>query len=152
VTFDPVRGAGACLIALALLGACRGDPDATQGLCLTDAVTTESGLRLHDLSCGTGPAAARGDTVTVDYVGALRDGTVVDSSSARGEPFTFPLGASQVIPGWEEGLPGMRVGAVRELVVPAELAYGSSGVFEVVPPNATLVFEIELLEIAGDVS
>jgi FKBP-type peptidyl-prolyl cis-trans isomerase FkpA len=147
LTGDRRARAGACLVALALVGACRGG-DATTAACLTDPVATDSGLRLEDLSCGRGTSAARGDTVTVDYVGSLRDGTVVDSSRGRREPFTFPLGAGQVIAGWEEGVPGMREGGVRRLVVPAELAFGASGVLDTVPAGATLVFEIELLEVA----
>ncbi|CAN5605951.1 hypothetical protein BH24ACT26_BH24ACT26_15170 [soil metagenome] len=147
-TLRPLRRVALCACALVLAGACvgRGD-DAAESPCLTRGVTTESGLRLEDLSCGSGLEAKRGDTVTVDYVSTLRDGTELDSSRADGDPFTFPMGAGQLISGWEEGIPGMQVGAVRRLVVPPELAYGSSGVFGLIPPNATLIFEVEMVAI-----
>ena len=133
-------------MALVASGGCEGERDAQTG-CVTEAVTTESGLRYEDRVCGSGTQAERGDIVTVEYVASLATGAVVDSSTRRGKPFAFPLGAGHVIPGWEQGIPGMRVGGIRELVVPPELAYGRSGVFSTVPPSATLIFEVELLRV-----
>lgn len=109
--------------------------------------TTASGLQYQDLIVGTGPAAQTGDTVVVHYTGYLADGTKFDSSLDRGQPFTLTLGRGQVIKGWEEGLVGMKVGGKRKLIIPPELAYGSTGAGGVIPPNATITFEVELLEI-----
>ena len=108
--------------------------------------TTPSGLRITDLSSGTGPEASAGQTVVVNYRGTLTNGKEFDSSYGRG-PFSFPLGAGRVIRGWDEGVAGMQVGGKRKLVIPPELAYGERGAGGVIPPNATLVFEVELLEI-----
>ncbi len=107
-------------------------------------------LVVLDLVVGDGPIAEVGDTVTVDYVGRLLDGTQFDSSYDRGVPFTFTAGSGQVIRGWDEGVPGMRVGGQRRLTIPHQLAYGGnppagSGI----PPNTSLTFDIELLSIAG---
>lgn len=110
-------------------------------------VTTASGLKYVDLEEGTGPPASEGQTVLVHYTGRLEDGTKFDSSLDRGVPIIFRLGASQVIAGWDEGLRGMRKGGLRKLIVPPELGYGPTGVGERVPPNATLVFEVKLVEI-----
>lgn len=97
---------------------------------------------------GAGEQTAQsGNVVEVHYIGALQDGTVFDSSRARGEPFQFTLGAGQVIQGWDVGVVGMRVGEVRRLVIPPELAYGSQGIGNVIPPNSTLIFEVEMLSI-----
>lgn len=109
------------------------------------STTTVSGLVIEDVSVGTGAAAAAGRSVTVHYTGWLTDGTKFDSSKDRGEAFVFPLGARQVIAGWDEGVQGMRVGGVRRLTIPAALGYGARGAGGVIPPNATLVFEVELL-------
>lgn len=109
---------------------------------------TESGLRITDLVIGDGPEARSGQTVIVNYRGTLENGKEFDSSYGRG-PFSFPLGAGRVIRGWDEGVAGMQVGGKRKLVIPPDLAYGERGAGGVIPPNATLVFEVELLEIRG---
>lgn len=100
-----------------------------------------------DSKIGTGAEAVAGTQVTVHYVGRLADGTVFDSSIPRGEPFTFGLGAGQVIKGWDIGVAGMKVGGVRRLIIPASLAYGNQEVGGVIPANATLIFDIELLDV-----
>ncbi len=105
---------------------------------------TASGLQITELLVGEGPEATAGQTVSVNYRGTLENGTEFDSSYGRG-PFNFPLGAGRVIKGWDEGVAGMRVGGKRKLVIPPDLAYGSRGAGGVIPPNSTLVFEIELL-------
>lgn len=109
--------------------------------------TTPSGLIYDDVTAGSGEAAERGQTVSVHYTGWLTDGTKFDSSKDRNEPFEFPLGAGYVIRGWDEGVQGMQVGGVRKLTIPPELGYGARGAGGVIPPNATLIFEVELLEI-----
>jgi FKBP-type peptidyl-prolyl cis-trans isomerase len=106
---------------------------------------TPTGLRIRDLEEGTGDPASAGDHVSVHYTGWLPDGTEFDSSRG-GPPFEFPLGQGMVIPGWDEGVAGMRPGGRRQLVIPPDLAYGPSG-YAVIPPNATLVFDVELLEV-----
>jgi peptidylprolyl isomerase len=113
----------------------------------SEMITTETGLQYQDLTVGTGQEAKTGDTVTVHYVGTLEDGTKFDSSRDRNEPYQLTLGAGGVIDGWEEGLVGMRVGGLRKLVIPPALGYGDQAVGDVIPANATLVFEIELLSI-----
>jgi len=105
-------------------------------------------LVVDDLVVGTGATAAAGDTVTVHYVGTFTNGTVFDSSYSRNQPFAFRVGAGQVIAGWDQGVPGMKVGGKRRLTIPPSLAYGSTGAGPI-PPNSTLVFEIDLLSIAG---
>jgi peptidylprolyl isomerase len=112
-----------------------------------DYITTESGLKYFDLTAGTGDTPVAGQTVVVHYTGWLEDGTQFDSSVDRDEPFTFVIGQGNVIPGWDEGLISMRVGSKRQLVIPAALAYGETGSGSVIPPNATLIFEVELIEI-----
>ena len=109
--------------------------------------TTEQGIQYYDLVEGDGPAVINGQLVVAHYTGWLEDGTKFDSSIDRGDPFTFNLGMGQVIPGWDLGLRGMKVGSTRQLVVPSQFAYGESGAGGVIPPNATLIFEIELLEV-----
>jgi FKBP-type peptidyl-prolyl cis-trans isomerase len=108
---------------------------------------TESGLRIEELRDGTGVAAKQGDTVEVHYTGRLTAGQKFDSSLDRNQPFAFKLGTGQVIKGWEEGLVGLRVGGKRKLVIPPALAYGERGAGGLVPPNATLIFEVELISI-----
>ena len=112
-----------------------------------DYITTASGLKYYDLKAGAGETPTAGQTVVVHYTGWLEDGTQFDSSVDRGEPFTFPIGQGSVIPGWDEGVATMKVGGKRQLVIPAALAYGEAGSGSVIPPNATLIFEVELLEI-----
>jgi len=109
-------------------------------------VSTKSGLQYHDLKVGRGPEAKSGMEVTVNYKGWLDDGTVFDSSQSHGKPFEFVLGKGKGIPGWDEGVAGMRVGGSRELVVPPSLGYGATGSGSI-PPNSTLHFEIELLAV-----
>lgn len=120
------------------------------GVCLADeapVVTTPSGLQYTDLKKGTGREAHVGETAIVHYTGWLTDGTKFDSSRDRGEPFGFRLGAGRVIKGWDEGVEGMRIGGMRKLTIPPQLGYGPSGAAGVIPPNATLVFEVELLDL-----
>lgn len=106
-------------------------------------------MPIEDLTVGTGPAAALGQTLTVHYVGTLADGIQFDSSRDRDEPFTFILGDPRLIQGWNDGIVGMRQGGVRKITIPSELGYGNRTVGPI-PPNSTLLFEIELLEIADD--
>lgn len=112
------------------------------------AVTTDSGLKYVVLNEGTGATPKTGQTVVVHYTGTLEDGTKFDSSRDRGQPFSFKLGAGQVIKGWDEGLSTMKVGDRRQLTIPPELGYGARGAGGVIPPNATLVFDVELLKIS----
>ena len=107
---------------------------------------TASGLSITDLDLGDGAEATTGQKVTVNYRGILENGKEFDSSYGRG-PFNFPLGAGRVIKGWDEGVAGMRVGGKRKLVIPPELAYGNRGAGGVIPPNSTLIFEVELLSV-----
>ena len=104
-------------------------------------------VEIEVLQEGSGAEAAANDTVTVDYIGTLEDGVKFDSSLDRGEPFSFILGSGKVIQGWEQGIQGMKVGEKRKLTIPPELAYGEQGVGDIISPNATLIFEVELLGI-----
>lgn len=108
---------------------------------------TSSGLEYKELKRGTGDHASRGDVVVVHYTGWLTDGKKFDSSLDQGEPFSFKLGAGEVIAGWDEGVAGMQVGSKRKLWIPPALGYGRQGALPDIPPNAELIFEIELLEI-----
>jgi FKBP-type peptidyl-prolyl cis-trans isomerase FkpA len=108
-------------------------------------VTTESGLKYTDLKVGDGREAQPGDTATVHYTGWLMDGKKFDSSVDRKDPFSFRVGAGQVIRGWDEGVAGMKVGGKRQLIIPPGLGYGARGAGGVIPPNATLKFDVELL-------
>jgi FKBP-type peptidyl-prolyl cis-trans isomerase FkpA len=112
-----------------------------------DLTKTASGLQFKDLKIGNGDPAKNGDTVVVNYTGWLQNGNKFDSSYDRNKPFEFTLGAGQVIKGWDEGVAGMKAGGKRRLIIPPELAYGSQGAGNVIPPGATLTFEVELLNI-----
>ncbi len=112
-----------------------------------DVFRTPSGLEVHEVERGFGEAARAGKTVSVHYTGYLQDGTKFDSSVDRGQPFSFRLGAGKVIRGWDEGLAGLKVGGRRRLVIPPDLGYGARGAGRLIPPNATLVFDVELLEV-----
>jgi FKBP-type peptidyl-prolyl cis-trans isomerase FkpA len=109
--------------------------------------TTPSGLQYIDVKKGEGREAHAGETATVHYTGWLTNGTKFDSSKDHGEPFAFRLGAGQVIKGWDEGVEGMHIGGIRKLTIPPQLGYGARGAGGVIPPNATLVFEVELLDL-----
>ena len=145
-----VRSAAAVLL---LLPACRPDAPAVGaggfadelGIDTTALTRTSTGLRYRDVTVGSGQEATAGRTAVVHYTGWLPDGKKFDSSRDRGEPFSFPLGAGQVIPGWDQGIAGMKVGGRRKLVIPSELGYGAQGAPPDIPPNSTLVFDVELL-------
>ncbi|MEA2447025.1 MAG: hypothetical protein QOK47_662 [Actinomycetota bacterium] len=148
------------LAALALVGVACGDPDSgtadvggqptaeapAPADCETGTVKTDSGLKYEEIECGSGDEATRGNAVAVHYTGTLEDGTEFDSS-VGGQPFQFQIGAGQVIQGWDEGIAGMRVGGKRKLIVPPDLGYGKAGYPPVIPKNATLIFEVELVDI-----
>ena len=113
----------------------------------SDTITTPSGLKYVELQVGTGETPTTGQTVVVHYTGTLENGKKFDSSRDRNQPFSFKIGIGQVIKGWDEGLSTMKVGGSRQLIIPPELGYGASGAGGVIPPNATLIFDVELLEI-----
>ncbi len=126
------------------------EPDTGSGKATTMAEnmeTTPSGLQYVDVKLGTGASPKQGQTAVVHYTGWLVDGKKFDSSKDRGQPFTFAVGRGQVIKGWDEGVATMKVGGTRKLVIPPDLAYGARGAGGVIPPNATLTFEVELLEV-----
>ncbi len=110
-------------------------------------IKTNSGLQYEDMVVGQGDSAKQGQTAAVHYTGWLTDGTKFDSSLDRGRPFEFVIGARQVIAGWDEGVASMKVGGKRRLVIPPELGYGNRGAGGVIPPGATLVFEVELISV-----
>jgi peptidylprolyl isomerase len=112
-------------------------------------VTTASGLKYVELAAGNGDSPAKGQTVSVHYTGTLENGKKFDSSRDRNQAFEFQIGEGQVIKGWDEGLSTMKVGGRRKLIIPADLGYGARGAGGVIPPNATLVFDVELLKIKG---
>jgi|SRR5215469_414044 len=138
------------LLAFVALGIASAMPQATaSGPTKVDGKpkTTASGLQYWDIKVGTGATAAAGKTVKVHYTGWLTDGKKFDSSVDRGQPFAFSLGAGQVIKGWDEGVAGMKVGGKRQLRIPPELGYGARGAANVIPPNSTLIFDVELLDV-----
>jgi peptidylprolyl isomerase len=112
-----------------------------------NAITTESGLKYVDYTVGNGASPKQGDMVVVHYSGFLTDGSKFDSSVDRGQPFEFKIGVGQVIKGWDEGVMSMKIGGKRKLIIPPELGYGARGAGDVIPPNATLLFDVELLGI-----
>ncbi len=113
---------------------------------LQDAISTASGLKYIEITEGEGESPSKGQTVTVHYTGTLENGSKFDSSRDRNRPFSFTIGVGQVIKGWDEGVATMKVGGRRTLIVPPELGYGSQGAGGVIPPNATLIFDVELLQ------
>jgi peptidylprolyl isomerase len=119
----------------------------TKSMAEENIVTTSSGLQYLDIVEGNGPTPSKGQTVTVHYTGTLEDGTKFDSSRDRNSPFSFKIGVGQVIKGWDEGVGTMKVGGRRKLIIPSDLGYGSRGAGGVIPPNATLIFDVELLSI-----
>jgi len=142
----PLRSSflNAILVLTAILG-WGGAMAASEQPSTTQEVTTSSGLKYVDQVVGTGDIAVAGKTASVHYTGWLENGKKFDSSVDRGQPFSFPLGAGRVIKGWDEGVQGMKVGGKRKLTIPSDLGYGSRGAGGVIPPNATLVFDVELL-------
>lgn len=133
-----------------LLTACT--PAASQDTSNTDSMTDQNTnstaeLQINDLVVGTGAEAKKGDTLVVHYTGTLEDGTKFDSSVDRGEPFEFVIGQGYVIEGWEQGMLGMKVGGKRTLIIPSDMAYGDNGIPGAIPGGATLIFDVELIEI-----
>jgi len=135
------------IVEVELLEVLPGAPAAPTEVDEDDYTTTDSGLMYYDFEEGSGDSPETGQQVVVHYTGWLEDGTKFDSSLDRGSPFPFTLGVGQVIPGWDEGVATMKVGGKRQLVIPPELGYGEAGAPGAIPPNATLIFEVELLEI-----
>jgi len=135
------------VMAVVALAACSSQSAEERARKAVEMSASVTSLQKVDTKEGTGTEASPGRTVSVHYVGTLMDGTKFDSSRDRNQPFDFRLGAGEVIPGWDEGVKGMRVGGVRQLTIPANMAYGSSGAGGVIPPNAALKFEIELLAV-----
>jgi peptidylprolyl isomerase len=139
--------AGVAALAVACSGSdssATGNPSSEVNM---ETTTTASGLQYRDIVVGTGTLASQGDTAVVHYTGWLMDGTKFDSSLDRGQPLDFVIGQGRVIKGWEEGVGTMNVGGKRELIIPPDLAYGTRGAGGVIPPDATLKFEVELLEL-----
>lgn len=142
----PLRSASVCLIIVVTLILGSGNAMAGNEKEMNmQEVSTPSGLKYVDQVVGTGDVAVAGKTVSVHYTGLLENGKKFDSSVDRGQPFSFPLGAGRVIKGWDEGVQGMKVGGKRKLTIPSDLGYGSRGAGGVIPPNATLIFDVELL-------
>jgi FKBP-type peptidyl-prolyl cis-trans isomerase len=130
------------IAALAVMAGCAGGkkPESRE-------TTTASGLKYYDIVVGKGAQPAPGQVCVVHYTGWLTDGTIFDSSVNRAQPFTFAVGRGMVIKGWDEGVASMKVGGKRRMTIPPNLGYGSQGAGGVIPPNATLIFEVELLDL-----
>jgi FKBP-type peptidyl-prolyl cis-trans isomerase len=124
-----------------------GSPTAAAVACPADATELDDGLCYVDTKVGTGPEVVKGDVLNMDYTGKLADGTVFDASERHGQPLQFKLGVGAVIQGWDEGIVGMKVGGERTLTIPPELGYGEAGYPPVIPPNATLVFDVKVVSI-----
>ena len=139
----------ALIVSAAFVAACSSAPATTQNqpAATGTEVTMTDGLKYTDDQVGTGAVATTGKTAVVHYTGWLLDGTKFDSSLDRNQPFSFPLGGGQVIKGWDEGVQGMKVGGKRTLIIPPALGYGARGAGGVIPPNATLKFEVQLLDV-----
>src|SRR5688572_22659148 len=141
------RAMAALAVGVVLISASACGPTAAPSSSGKNEVTMSNGLKDTDDQVGTGAEAVNGKTAFVHYTGWLTDGTKFDSSRDRGQPFSFPLGAGRVIRGWDEGVVGMRVGGKRTLNIPADLGYGARGFPPVIPANATLKFEVELVDV-----
>lgn len=152
----------ACLAALLGAAACFGpagsaysQPSGTPPASQSKLDAKGKGLQIIDVKVGTGAEAVKGKTAVVQYTGWLYDpansqkGAKFDSSRDRNEPFAFPLGGGQVIPGWDQGVQGMKVGGQRTLIIPPDMGYGARGAGGVIPPNATLIFDVELVQVKG---
>jgi peptidylprolyl isomerase len=154
VFYPAARAAGAwCRVLLVVLPVTGALVHSISNAAAEDFVTMASGVSYHDEVVGTGPEPQSGQTVIVQYTGWLDDngqkGTKFDSSRDRAQPFEFVLGAGQVIPGWDIGVATMHIGGRRTLIIPPELGYGARGAGGVIPPNATLIFDVELLGVKG---
>ncbi len=135
------------LLVLCLLVGCNNPAPGAAPAGSAKEVTLQDGLKYTDDVVGTGTEATTGKTAVVHYTGWLSDGKKFDSSKDRNQPFSFPLGRGQVIKGWDEGVVGMKVGGKRTLIIPPSLGYGAQGAGGVIPPNATLKFEVELIDV-----
>jgi FKBP-type peptidyl-prolyl cis-trans isomerase len=142
-----MRRLAVLMVLAAAVGCSRSGSDAERFAKAIELSRSVTSLQIRDDKVGTGAEASPGRTVSVHYTGTLMDGTKFDSSRDRNEPFEFRLGAREVIPGWDEGVKGMRVGGVRHLTIPSNMAYGPSGSPPSIPPNAALQFDIELLDV-----
>jgi len=140
--------AAALLMSASLAMANPEKPKAAEKVAAGKQVTTPSGLKYVDVKVGKGASPVKGKMVKVHYTGTLENGKKFDSSVDRNQPFTFVIGVSQVIAGWDEGVMGMKVGGKRKLIIPAALGYGARGAGSDIPPNATLLFDVELLDVA----
>ena len=136
-----------CLLsALLVMTACT-KKDGEDGANGSNGTALTGGLKIEDVKVGTGAEAVAGKVVVVHYTGTLTDGKKFDSSRDRKQPFSFTLGAGQVIKGWDMGVAGMKVGGQRKLTIPSDLAYGDRGAGGIIPPKATLLFDVELVEV-----
>jgi peptidylprolyl isomerase len=138
-----------CIAIIILTGCTQSQPD--QPISQTPEVNMPQSLGIEDILVGNGQEATSGSRVTVHYTGTLQDGTKFDSSVDRNQPFTFNLGAGEVIKGWDQGVAGMKAGGQRKLIIPSDLAYGNRSI-GIIPPNSTLIFNIELLQVDPAVS